>query len=140
MGALNPIYKPLGHISLLSEVTTMSNSNLQHRSQMSRLATRWMARVTKIISKDLAFKMNRTGGISLLPVLNLVVTLNIKFINGQTFMPYMSPPEHNVFFPWTPKRLQKPLPNLQEKEGEAYFSFSGHHDILVSLITSLQSR
>lgn len=32
MGALNPIYKPLGHISLLSEVTTMSNSNLQHRS------------------------------------------------------------------------------------------------------------
>lgn len=39
MGALNPVYNPLGHISLLSEVTTMSNSNWQHRSQMSQLAT-----------------------------------------------------------------------------------------------------
>lgn len=73
MGALNPIYKPLGHISLLSEVTTMSNSNLQHRSQMSQLATRWMAWVTKVIFKGLAFKINRTGGISLLPVLNLTI-------------------------------------------------------------------
>lgn len=43
MGALNPIYKPLRHMSLLSAVATMSNSNLQHRSQMSQLATGWMA-------------------------------------------------------------------------------------------------
>lgn len=72
-------------------------------------------------------------------ILNLIVTLNIKLINRQTFMPYMSPLEHNVFFPWALKNLQKPVPNLQEKEGKSYFSFSGTHDILVNTIISLQN-